>query len=94
MTASPTQGTLKPYEKRPVHFKFSPRGEKSSTGWAATEKPLPRRDYALFVHIDMVGSMNTFSNKSSHQLPQGERYFALSFSSDDQEKDHEAALKG
>ena len=58
VTAFPSQGTIRPFEKRPLYFKFSPRFSKPHQGWASTESPEPRKDYALFLHIDIVGNMS------------------------------------
>jgi hypothetical protein len=51
----PSQGRLKPFEKRNVIFKFSPRHEKALQGWQNQDKPPPRKDYALFMNIQSVG---------------------------------------
>ncbi|XP_065057284.1 cilia and flagella-associated protein 47-like isoform X2 [Rhopilema esculentum] len=65
VTASPTQGTLAPYDKRLLHFKFSPRFSKSDQGWFTTDKSEPRRDYAVFVHIDIVGNIIKLGGKTT-----------------------------
>ena len=59
VTAFPSQGTLGPFEKRLLHFKFSPRYSRSNQGWSSSENPVPRKDYALFLHIDIVGNMSS-----------------------------------
>ena len=58
VTAFPSQGTLAPYEKRLLHFKFSPRCTESNQGWSSSEATASRKDYALFLHIDTVGCMS------------------------------------
>ena len=55
VTALPSQGTLQPNEMKVIHFKFSPQFSKSSKGWKTKDQPIPRRDYALFMHIETVG---------------------------------------
>merc|ERR1712136_581063 len=60
ITVYPNQGTIGPYEKVPVHFRFSPRFNSSSVGWENTEKPPPRQDFALFMTFEMVGSNDSF----------------------------------
>ena len=65
VTACPTQGTLGPYDKRLLHFKFSPRASKSSQGWSSTEMSQSRKDYAVFVHIDIVGNIGKLDGKAT-----------------------------
>ncbi|XP_078495986.1 cilia- and flagella-associated protein 47 isoform X1 [Ciona intestinalis] len=60
ITVLPNQGTIGPYQKIPVNFRFSPRFNSSSVGWEATEKPPPRQDFALFMKFEMVGSNDSF----------------------------------
>ena len=57
VSLTPYEGTLNPYEKRLVYFKFSPRFEKASKGWKTGEQLPPRRDFALFMKIRMVGNI-------------------------------------
>lgn len=59
VTALPSQGVLGPGEKRVLHFCFSPRFTRSNKGWKMSDQPPPRRDFALFMHIETVGSVNT-----------------------------------
>lgn len=54
----PNQGHLGPGEMGVIHFKFSPRFQRSNLGWKSTEDIAPRKDYALFMHIDAVGTIN------------------------------------
>uniref|UniRef100_H2YRU5 HYDIN/VesB/CFA65-like Ig-like domain-containing protein n=1 Tax=Ciona savignyi TaxID=51511 RepID=H2YRU5_CIOSA len=60
ITVLPNQGTIGPYQKVPVNFRFSPRFNSSTVGWEATEKPPPRQDFALFMKFEMVGSNDSF----------------------------------
>ena len=64
VTALPSQDTLYPLEKRVIHFRFSPRYSKSNKGWKASDQPPPRKDYALFMHIETVGSVAGIFEKS------------------------------
>lgn len=59
VTALPSQGVLKPGEKRFIHFCFSPRFTRSNKGWKLIDQPPPRRDFALFMHIETVGSVGS-----------------------------------
>ena len=65
VTALPSQGVLHPLEKRMIHFRFSPRYTKSNEGWTRTDQPPPRKDYTLFMHIEMVGSVAGISDMAS-----------------------------
>ena len=64
VTALPSQGALRPGEKRVIHFRFSPRYTKSNKGWRNSDQPPPRRDYALFMHIETVGSVAGVTEKT------------------------------
>jgi hypothetical protein len=57
VTALPSQGVLRPGEKRVIHFCFSPRFTRSSKGWKMLDQAPPRRDFALFMHIETVGTI-------------------------------------
>ncbi|XP_013416633.1 cilia- and flagella-associated protein 47 isoform X1 [Lingula anatina] len=63
VTAIPTQGMLGPYEKIPIFFRFSPRWNPSKQGYKSTKKPPPRKDFALFMKIQMIGSSKGFQNE-------------------------------
>ncbi|XP_064627283.1 cilia- and flagella-associated protein 47-like isoform X2 [Lineus longissimus] len=67
VTAIPNQGTLAPYEKIPVFFRFSPRWNSSKSGWKCQGDQPPRQDFALFMHLEMIGSSNGFQNKSGNK---------------------------
>ena len=54
----PHEGVLAPYEERLIYFKFSPRFSKPKKGWKNKEKLPPRNDYAMFLHLQAVGSLN------------------------------------
>lgn len=54
----PTQGALQADETMDLYFVFSPRYEKSCRGWKNSAKNPPRKDYALFVNIEVVGVIN------------------------------------
>ncbi|PIK59125.1 hypothetical protein BSL78_03930 [Apostichopus japonicus] len=56
MRALPNQGTLLPYEKVPIFFRFSPRYNNSRQGWKGTSTPPPRQDFALYMNIVTVGN--------------------------------------
>lgn len=58
ITVFPNQGELGPGEMTLLHFKFSPRFTKSNFGWKNAEEVVTRKDYALFMHIETVGSIN------------------------------------
>lgn len=49
---------LEPYEERQIIFKFSPRFLKCQTGWKGKDDLPPRNDYAVFLHIQSVGTVN------------------------------------
>ena len=55
VTMHPNQGTIGPYQKIPVTFKFSPRFTPSPCGWNHNQEVAARRDYALFMHIEPLG---------------------------------------
>ncbi|CAH1800026.1 unnamed protein product [Owenia fusiformis] len=65
VAAIPNQGVLQPYEKIPIFFRFSPRWEGSKQGFNATVEPPPRKDFALFMKIQMIGSNEGFCNDGS-----------------------------
>ncbi|XP_041462969.1 cilia- and flagella-associated protein 47-like isoform X1 [Lytechinus variegatus] len=58
----PNQGQLRPYEKCPLYFRFSPRYDSSSQGWKGTSSPPPRQDFALYMNITVVGSSSGFGD--------------------------------
>ncbi|KAK3096977.1 hypothetical protein FSP39_005325 [Pinctada imbricata] len=64
VTAIPNQGMLKPYEKMPVFFRFSPRWNSAKEGWKSQVTPPPRKDFALFMKIQILGSNEGFLSKS------------------------------
>ncbi|XP_071134806.1 cilia- and flagella-associated protein 47-like isoform X3 [Mytilus edulis] len=65
VTAIPNQGILKPYEKIPVFFRFSPRWHAAKEGWKCNQDPPPRKDFALFVKIQIIGSNGGFTEQGS-----------------------------
>ncbi|XP_048577373.1 cilia- and flagella-associated protein 47-like isoform X2 [Nematostella vectensis] len=73
VTALPSQGTLQPGEKRAIHFCFSPRFTRSSKGWKTSDQPPPRRDFVLFMHIEIVGSVTGVAETSAVQTSGGRR---------------------
>ncbi|XP_052240686.1 cilia- and flagella-associated protein 47-like isoform X3 [Dreissena polymorpha] len=56
VTAIPNQGILQPYERIPVFFRFSPRWNASKAGFKNKEGPPPRKDFALFLKLQIIGS--------------------------------------
>ncbi|XP_059154686.1 cilia- and flagella-associated protein 47-like isoform X2 [Physella acuta] len=60
VTAIPNQGILKPYQKVPIYFKFSPRWYPSSQGWKNFMCPPPRKDFALYMKIMIIGASEGF----------------------------------
>lgn len=54
ISITPHEGVLKPYEKKPLYFKFSPRFSKPVKGWKNEEKLQIREDYAMFMSIHNV----------------------------------------
>ncbi|XP_072178621.1 cilia- and flagella-associated protein 47-like [Diadema setosum] len=63
----PNQGTLGPYQKCPLYFRFSPRYDTASQGWKGTSSPPPRQDFALYMNITVVGSNSGFGNNSGEK---------------------------
>ncbi|XP_055954756.1 cilia and flagella-associated protein 47 [Patella vulgata] len=63
ITAIPNQGVLRPYEKIPIFFRFSPRWYSSKQGWKCQVTPPPRKDFALFMRLQIIGSNNGISNQ-------------------------------
>ena len=61
----PSQGFLRPYEKRAIAFRFSPRCYRSGVGYKSLDMDanVPRHDYALFVHLQMVGNPQLMENQ-------------------------------
>ncbi|XP_052708553.1 cilia and flagella-associated protein 47-like isoform X1 [Crassostrea angulata] len=68
ITAIPNQGVLKPFEKIPVFFRFSPRWNASKEGWKSQVAPPPRKDFALFMRIQIIGSSNLSDSKRSGSM--------------------------
>ncbi|KAH9504693.1 Cilia- and flagella-associated protein 47 [Bulinus truncatus] len=64
ITAIPNQGLLKPYQRIPIFFKFSPRWNYSKQGWKNNVCPPPRKDFSLFMKLQIIGASNGFSNNS------------------------------
>ncbi|KAL4233464.1 hypothetical protein ACF0H5_008145 [Mactra antiquata] len=56
VTAIPNQGILQPYEKIPIFFRFSPRWNSSMSGFKNRIGPPPRKDFALFLKLQIIGS--------------------------------------
>lgn len=52
----PNQGRIGPYQKIPVFFRFSPRWANPRQAFEVTLPAAPRQDFALFMHVQMVGS--------------------------------------
>ena len=69
VTSLPSHGTLKPNQKRMLFFRFSPRFTSSSQGWESFDRSPPRRDYALFMHIETVGCVSSPTKKSGNGSP-------------------------
>ncbi|XP_053397416.1 cilia- and flagella-associated protein 47-like isoform X4 [Mercenaria mercenaria] len=62
VTAIPNQGILQPYEKIPVFFRFSPRWNSAKSGFKNKIAPPPRKDFALFMKLQIIGSKEGFEN--------------------------------
>ncbi|XP_070190234.1 cilia and flagella-associated protein 47-like isoform X3 [Littorina saxatilis] len=60
VTAIPNQGVLLPYQKVPIFFRFSPRWNASKLGWKSLVSPPTRKDFALFVRLEIIGSSKGF----------------------------------
>ncbi|KAL8606797.1 hypothetical protein ACOMHN_049626 [Nucella lapillus] len=71
VTAIPNQGTLLPYQKVPIFFRFSPRWHASQLGWKSQVWPPPRKDFALFVRLELIGSSNGFGEDDSNVKTKG-----------------------
>lgn len=56
ISAFPNNGTLKPFEKRPIFFRFCPQFADPRSGFVTTLKAPPRRDYAVFIYIELLGN--------------------------------------
>jgi hypothetical protein len=56
VSAFPNNGTLEPFERRPIFFRFSPQFGNPKHGFSTTLKPPPRRDYAIFLYFEMLGN--------------------------------------
>ncbi len=56
ISAFPNNGSLEPFEKRPIFFRFSPQYKYPDTGFITTLKPPPRRDYAIFLYFELLGT--------------------------------------
>ncbi|KAL5010428.1 hypothetical protein ScPMuIL_012733 [Solemya velum] len=66
ITAIPNQGVLKPYQKIPVFFRFSPRWDASRQGWKSHVAAPPRKDFSLFMRIQIVGSSSQDDDTSEN----------------------------
>lgn len=67
VTAIPNQGVLLPYQKVPIFFRFSPRWNSSTMGWMSRCVPPPRKDFALFIRLEIVGSSNGFVHQNMNK---------------------------
>ncbi|CAF0834043.1 unnamed protein product [Brachionus calyciflorus] len=56
VSAFPNNGSLEPFEKRPIFFRFSPQYKNPKTGFLTTITPPPRRDYAIFLYFELLGN--------------------------------------
>lgn len=56
ISAFPNNGTLEPFEKRPIFFRFNPQFSSPRTGYITTLKPPQRRDYAVFLFFEQLGN--------------------------------------
>ncbi|KAK3775916.1 hypothetical protein RRG08_017206 [Elysia crispata] len=68
ITAIPNQGILKPYQKVPIFFRFSPRWYASQQGWKSQVCPPPRKDFALFMRLQIIGSSNGFIHDTTDTM--------------------------
>ncbi|BFZ09423.1 hypothetical protein BsWGS_12463 [Bradybaena similaris] len=69
----PNQGVLVPYQKIPIYFRFSPRWYSSQRGWKTQSCPAPRKDFALFVKLQAVGSSNGYVDSCKAGTHKGKR---------------------
>jgi len=58
ITMYPNQGTLEPYEKVPVLFRFSPRWNSPKQAFKKTLDPPLQQTFAIIIKIQIVGSGN------------------------------------
>lgn len=63
ISVTPSQGTLMPYEKKILYFKFSPRFVKDAKGWKHEGKRPPRQDYAVFIKFQIVANVGNESER-------------------------------
>ncbi|ESO84821.1 hypothetical protein LOTGIDRAFT_168309 [Lottia gigantea] len=77
ITAIPNQGILRPYEKIPIFFRFSPRWYSSKQGWKSQVTPPPRKDFALFLKLQIIGSNTGFTKLEGQQNGGGFAEIAL-----------------
>ncbi|XP_057307230.1 cilia and flagella-associated protein 47-like isoform X2 [Hydractinia symbiolongicarpus] len=63
ISVTPSQGTLMPYEKKILYFKFSPRFVKDAKGWKHEGKRPPRQDYAVFLKFQIVANVGNESER-------------------------------
>uniref|UniRef100_A0A1I8F8Y4 HP domain-containing protein n=1 Tax=Macrostomum lignano TaxID=282301 RepID=A0A1I8F8Y4_9PLAT len=63
----PNQGTIAPYQKALVCFRFSPRWYKSKRSFHTTEDSPPKQDFALFMYIQLVGTQTDSASPDSHR---------------------------
>lgn len=56
VSAIPNQGMLQPYEKIPIFFRFSPRWSAANAGFKNKIVSPPRKDFALFMKLQIIGS--------------------------------------
>ncbi|XP_048239518.1 cilia and flagella-associated protein 47-like isoform X3 [Haliotis rufescens] len=61
ITAIPNQGVLQGYQKIPIFFRFSPRWNSSKQGWKCQVAPPPRKDFAIFMRLEIIGSSDGFT---------------------------------
>ncbi|XP_076467202.1 cilia and flagella-associated protein 47-like [Babylonia areolata] len=70
VTAIPNQGSLLPYQKIPIFFRFSPRWNMAHMGWRSQTTPPQRKDFALFVRLEIIGSSKGFG-EDDHKKTKG-----------------------
>ncbi|CAG5120336.1 unnamed protein product, partial [Candidula unifasciata] len=71
ITVIPNQGILIPHQKTPVYFRFSPRWYSSKQGWKTQTCPPPRKDFALFVKLQVVGSSSGYVDSHEAEIHSG-----------------------
>ena len=67
----PNQGIVAPYQRVPIFFRFSPRYKTPKQAFKSTEAAPPCQNFALFMHLQMVGSKDVGRSQQKEKHENG-----------------------